>query len=185
MSGAVAKAEEIVRTTPGAFMPSQFENPANPEIHYRTTGPEIWNDTDGDVDIFVSGVGTGGTIMGAGRFLKEKNGEIKIVAVEPESSAVLSGKSPGKHAIQGIGAGFVPKILDKSIIDEIIPVKDKDAIETAKNLARLEGILCGISAGAAVFAALGLAFREEHRGKKIVVVIPDTGERYMSTALFT
>ena len=184
MKGAIAKAEELSNQE-GWFMPQQFKNPANPAIHFKTTGPEIYNDTDGKIDIFVAGVGTGGTITGVSRYLKnEKNLAIKCVAVEPASSPVLSGGAPGKHKIQGIGAGFIPEILDLSMIDEIIQVTDEEAIETAKQLMRLEGITCGISCGAAMVAALKIAARPESAGKVIVTVLPDTGERYLSTALF-
>ena len=184
MKGAIAKAEELSNQE-GWFMPQQFKNPANPAIHFKTTGPEIYNDTDGKIDIFVAGVGTGGTITGVSRYLKnEKNLAIKCVAVEPASSPVLSGGAPGKHKIQGIGAGFIPEILDLSLIDEIIQVTDEEAIETAKQLMRLEGITCGISCGAAMVAALKIAARPESAGKVIVTVLPDTGERYLSTALF-
>ena len=183
MKGAIAKAEELSNQE-GWFMPQQFKNPANPAIHFKTTGPEIYNDTDGKIDIFVAGVGTGGTITGVSRYLKnEKNLAIKCVAVEPASSPVLSGGAPGKHKIQGIGAGFIPEILDLSLIDEIIQVTDEEAIETAKQLMRLEGITCGISCGAAMVAALKIAARPESAGKVIVTVLPDTGERYLSTAL--
>ena len=184
MKGAIAKAEELSNQE-GWFMPQQFKNPANPAIHFKTTGPEIYNDTDGKIDIFVAGVGTGGTITGVSRYLKnEKNLAIKCVAVEPASSPVLSGGAPGKHKIQGIGAGFIPEILDLSLIDEITQVTDEEAIETAKQLMRLEGITCGISCGAAMVAALKIAARPESAGKVIVTVLPDTGERYLSTALF-
>lgn len=184
MKGAIAKAEELA-AQPGWFMPQQFKNPANPAIHFKTTGPEIWHDTEGKVDIFVAGVGTGGTITGVGRYLKkEKNLPIKIVAVEPTTSPVLSGGAPGKHKIQGIGAGFVPDILDRSLIDEVLQVTDDEALETAKQLARQEGISCGISCGAAMSAALKIAARPESAGKVIVTVLPDSGERYLSTALF-
>ncbi len=184
MGGAIEKAGELVKEHEGSFMPQQFKNPANVQVHYETTAPEIWNDLDGKIDIFVAGVGTGGTLTGVGRFLKEKNPAIKLVAVEPEYSPVLSGGKFGKHAIQGIGAGFVPDIFEPEIIDEIIKVSDEDAIEYAKKAARNEGILCGISAGAAACAAVNLAKREENRGKTIVTLFPDTAERYLSTSLF-
>jgi cysteine synthase A len=184
MRGAVAKAEELLTKSDNAFMPQQFNNPANPEIHYKTTAPEIWSDTDGNVDIFVAAVGTGGTLSGCAKFLKEKNPEIQIVAVEPETSAVLSGEGPGKHAIQGIGAGFIPDVLDTAIIDETFKVKDDDALETAKKLAKGEGILCGISSGANVFAAAKIAGRPENKNKTIVTILCDTGERYLTTSLF-
>lgn len=184
MKGAIAKAEELSKQE-GWFMPQQFKNPANPAIHFKTTGPEIYNDTDGKVDIFVAGVGTGGTITGVSRYLKqEKKLAIKTIAVEPSSSPVLSGGAPGKHKIQGIGAGFVPEILDRSVIDEVIQITDDEAIATAKNLMKLEGITCGISCGAAMAAALKVAARPESAGKVIVTVLPDSGERYLSTALF-
>ena len=184
MKGAIAKAEELSRQD-GWFMPQQFKNPANPAIHFKTTGPEIFNDTEGKIDIFVAGVGTGGTITGVSRYLKhEKKLPIKSIAVEPANSPVLSGGSPGKHKIQGIGAGFVPDILDRSVIDEIIQVTDDESIETAKKLMRLEGITCGISCGAAMAAALKVAARPESAGKVIVTILPDSGERYLSTALF-
>lgn len=184
MTGAVNEAEKILVNTANAFMPQQFNNPANPEIHYKTTGPEIWEDTDGKVDIFIAGVGTGGTLSGCGKFFKEKNADIQIVAVEPEASAVISGNPPGKHGIQGIGAGFIPEVLKTDLIDEVVKVADKDAIMTAKSLAVNEGIFCGISAGANAFAAIELAQRPENKDKTIVTVICDTGERYLSTALF-
>ena len=184
MKGAIEKAKELCAITENSFMPQQFENPANPEIHRRTTGEEIWRDTDGTVDFLVSGIGTGGTITGAGGFLKRKNSAIQIIAVEPASSAILSGCQPGKHLIQGIGAGFIPKILDTDIIDEIKTVTDYDAIETGRAAAKKEGILCGISSGAAIHAALEVASRSENKDKKIVVILPSGGERYLSTALF-
>ena len=184
MGGAIAKADELVKEYKNAFMPQQFKNPANVQVHYNTTGPEIWNDLDGKVDIFVAGVGTGGTLTGVGTFLKKKNPAVKIVAVEPETSPVLSGGKSGKHGIQGIGAGFVPDILETGLIDEIIAVSDYDAIKYAKEAAGKEGILCGISAGAAACAAVTLAKRKENQGKTIVTVFPDTAERYLSTPLF-
>ncbi|MGX9365578.1 cysteine synthase A [Desulfoplanes sp. PS50] len=184
MQGAIARAGELLAEHPGGFMPMQFENQDNPETHYRTTGPEIWADTEGSVDILVAGVGSGGTITGTGRYLKERNPDIRIVAVEPEDSAVLSGHRPGPHLIQGIGAGFVPGIVDTKVIDEIIAVSNDAAIETARQLMRKEGIVCGISSGANCFAALELANRPENRGKTIVFIVCDTGERYLSTPLF-
>jgi cysteine synthase A len=184
MKGAIAKAEQIVQETDNAYMPMQFENPANPEAHRKTTGPEIWEDTDGKVDIFVAGVGTGGTLTGVAEYLKANNPELKAVAVEPDASPVLSGGEPGPHAIQGIGAGFVPGALNTDIIDEVVRVKNDDAVATAKRLMREEGILCGISSGANCAAALELARREENAGKMIVFIVCDTGERYLSTPLF-
>lgn len=184
MGGAIRKAEELAKETPNAFIPQQFENPANPDIHKRTTAEEIWSDMDGKVDMFVAGVGTGGTISGVGAVLKERNPEVRIVAVEPHKSAVLSGGTRGFHHIQGIGAGFVPKNYNSEIVDEVYPVKDEDAFATSRLLARTEGLLVGISSGAAAFAALQLAKRPENAGKNIVVLLPDTGERYLSTPLF-
>jgi len=184
MKGAIAKAQDIVASTPGAIMPQQFENPANPEIHRKTTAVEIWNDTEGLIDVLVSGVGTGGTITGVGQVLKSRKPGVKIVAVEPEDSPVLSGGQPGPHKIQGIGAGFVPAVLDRSIIDEVITVGNQTAIETARLLARVEGIPVGISSGAAVAAALELGARPDMSGKNIVIIIPSFAERYLSTALF-
>lgn len=184
MSGAIEKAEELAREIPGSFIPSQFTNPANPAIHERTTGPEIWDDTDGTTDIFVSAVGTGGTLTGTGRYLKSKNPNIKIVAVEPKSSPVLSEGKAGPHKIQGIGAGFVPQTLDTKIYDEVIAVENDDAFAAAKMIAHTEGVLVGISSGAALWAALELAKRPENKGKTIVALLPDTGERYLSTPTF-
>lgn len=184
MAGAIKKAEEIAAATPNSFVPQQFNNPANPEVHKRTTAEEIWRDTDGEVDFFVGGVGTGGTISGVGQLLKERKPAVKIVAVEPFDSPVLSGGSKGVHKIQGIGAGFVPGNFDRSVVDEIIQVKNEDAFETARQLARNEGLLVGISSGAAAYAALQIAQRPENKDKKIVVLLPDTGERYLSTALY-
>jgi cysteine synthase A len=183
MKGAVRKAEELIARIPGSFMPLQFENPANPEVHRRTTACEIWADTEGAVDIFVAGVGTGGTITGVGEALKERKSGVKVVAVEPDASPVLSGGFAGPHRIQGIGAGFIPKVLNRAIIDEIVRVTNEDAIESARTLARVEGILAGISSGAALWAALKIAARPESRGKVIVVILPDSGERYLSTQL--
>jgi len=184
MKGAIAKASEIVATTPGAVMPQQFENPANPEIHRRTTAEEIWNDTGGEVDVVVSGVGTGGTITGVGQVLKRRRPSVRMVAVEPEDSPVLSGGAPGPHKIQGIGAGFVPAILDRSVIDEIVAVGNQTAFDTARLVARLEGIPAGISSGAAIAAAIDVGRRPENAGKTVVAIIPSFAERYLSTALF-
>ena len=184
MAGAIRKAEELAAQIPGSFIAGQFENPANPAAHYASTGPEIWEDTDGKVDIFVAGVGTGGTISGTGRFLKEKNPDIHIVAVEPASSPVLSGGKAGVHGLQGIGAGFIPGALDTGIYDEIITVTEEDAYQTGRKLVQMEGILTGISSGAALWAAIRLAEREENRGKTIVTLLPDSGERYLSTPMF-
>ena len=184
MSGAIAKAEELARELPDSFIPGQFVNPANPAAHKASTGPEIWEGTDGQVDIFVAGVGTGGTLTGVGQYLKERDPKVKVVAVEPASSAVLSGGAAGPHGLQGIGAGFVPQVLDTGVYDEIIPVTDEDAYHTGRELGRREGVLVGISAGAAVWAALQLAKRPENKGKTIVALLPDTGDRYLSTPLF-
>ena len=185
MKGAIAKAAELAETIPGSFIPGQFVNPANPEIHKNTTGPEIWADTDGQVDLFVAGVGTGGTVTGVGEFLKSKNPNVKIVAVEPAASPVLSKGTAGAHKIQGIGAGFVPEVLNTKIYDEIFTVENEDAFAVGKRIGRAEGILAGISSGAAVWAALELAKREENKGKTIVALLPDTGDRYLSTPLFS
>ena len=185
MKGAIAKAEELAKEIPNSFIPSQFSNPANPAAHEKTTGVEIWDDTDGTVDIFVAGVGTGGTITGTGRYLKSKNPNVKVVAVEPATSPVLSKGTAGPHKIQGIGAGFVPDTLDTKIYDEIIPVENDDAFETGRRIAKTEGVLVGISSGAALYAAIQLAKRPENKGKTIVALLPDTGERYLSTAMFS
>lgn len=184
MKGAIAKAEELARQTPGSFIPGQFVNPANPEAHVRTTGPEILDDTDGKVDIFVAGVGTGGTVTGTGRYLKSKNPAVRVVAVEPAASPVLTQGKAGPHAIQGIGAGFVPEVLDTKIYDEVIDVTNEDALATGREIARKEGFLVGISSGAALFAAVELARRPENAGKLIVALLPDNGDRYLSTKLF-
>ncbi|MDD5808655.1 MAG: cysteine synthase A [Oscillospiraceae bacterium] len=184
MKGAIAKAEELAKEIPDSFLPGQFVNPANPKAHFETTGPEIWEDTDGEVDIFVAGVGTGGTITGTGEYLKAKKPAVKVVAVEPAASAVLSTGVAGSHKIQGIGAGFVPEVLNTKIYDEIITVSNEDAFATGKLIGRSEGVLVGISSGAAVWAAIELAKRPENAGKKIVVLLPDTGDRYLSTPLF-
>mgnify|MGYP001154312089 FL=1 len=184
MKGAIAKADELAKEIPNSFVPGQFVNPANPKAHFETTGPEIWEDTDGKVDYFVAGVGTGGTITGTGEFLKSKNPAVKVVAVEPKTSAVLSTGVAGPHKIQGIGAGFVPDVLDTKVYDEIIPVDNDDAFQTGKEFGRREGVLVGISSGAAVWAAIELAKRTENAGKTIVVLLPDTGDRYLSTPLF-
>ena len=184
MKGAIAKAEDLAKDIPNSFIPSQFSNPANPAVHERTTGVEIWNDTDGKVDIFVAGVGTGGTISGTGAYLKSQNPNVKVVAVEPKSSPVLSKGTAGPHKIQGIGAGFVPDTLNTNIYDEIITVENEDAFETGRSIARNDGVLVGISSGAAVWAAIQLAKRPENKGKVIVALLPDTGERYLSTPMF-
>ena len=185
MKGAIAKAEELAKEIPGSFIPGQFVNPANPDIHEKTTGPEIWEDTDGKVDIFVAGVGTGGTITGTGRYLKKQNPNVKVVAVEPASSPILSKGVAGSHKIQGIGAGFVPDVLNTTVYDEIFTVENDDAFATGKLLAKKEGILVGISSGAALYGAIELAKRPENKGKTIVALLPDTGDRYYSTPLFT
>lgn len=184
MKGAIARAEELRKEIPGAVILQQFDNPANPAAHVQSTAEEIWRDTDGEVDVFVAGVGTGGTISGTGKGLKAHNPAIEIIAVEPDSSAVLSGEAPGAHKIQGIGAGFIPRTYDASVVDRVIRVTDEDAMRTSRELSETEGLLVGISAGAAAYAAMQLALQPEYRGKKIVVLLPDTGERYLSTALF-
>lgn len=184
MKGAIAKAEELAKEIPGSFVPGQFVNPANPKAHFETTGPEIWADTDGQVDYFVAGVGTGGTVTGVGRYLKSQNAAVKVVAVEPKASAVLSTGVAGAHKIQGIGAGFVPEVLDTAVYDEIIAVADEDAFRLGRELGRSEGVLVGISSGAALWAAIELAKRPENAGKTIVALLPDTGDRYLSTPLF-
>lgn len=184
MAGAIQEAEELAKETPNSFIPGQFVNMANPEAHYRTTGPEIWEDTDGKVDIFVAGAGTGGTLSGTGKFLKEQNPDIQVIAVEPSGSPVLSGGQAGSHGLQGIGAGFIPDTLDTGLYDEVITVKEEDAYRMGRFLAQKEGVLTGISAGAAVFAAVQVAKREENQGKTMVVLLPDRGERYLSTPMF-
>jgi len=184
MKGSIARAEELAAEIPGSFIPGQFDNPANPKVHYETTGPEIWNDLDGQIDMFVAGVGTGGTITGAGRYLKEKNPDIKIIAVEPAGSPLLSGGQAGSHGLQGIGANFVPSILDRSVIDEIITVTEEDAYAAARLMAGCEGTLVGITAGAALHAAMEAGKRDDFAGKNIVAFLPDTGDRYLSTPLF-
>ena len=184
MTGSIEKAEELAASMPGSFIPGQFVNPVNAQAHYETTGPEIWRDTDGTVDVFVAGVGTGGTITGVGRYLKEQRADVKVIAVEPATSAVLSGGKPGPHGLQGIGAGFIPEVLDTSVYDEVIPVENGQAYEAARLIGRNEGVLVGISSGAALHAALELAKRDEYAGKTIVALLPDTGDRYLSTPLF-
>ena len=185
MSGAIAKAEALAAQIPGSFIPGQFVNPANAKAHYETTGPEIWEDTDGQIDVFVAGVGTGGTITGVGRYLKEQNPGVRVVAVEPATSCVLSGGKAGPHGLQGIGAGFVPQVLDTTVYDQVIPVTDEDAFQAGRMLGKAEGILAGISSGAALWAAMELAKKPEYQGKTIVALLPDTGDRYLSTKLFS
>jgi cysteine synthase A len=184
MKGAIAKAVELAEVTPNSFIPQQFKNPANPAIHRATTAEEIWNDTDGQVDIFISGAGTGGTVTGVGEVLKQRKPSVQIIVVEPADSPVISGGNPGPHKIQGIGPGFVPEVLNRSVIDEVFAVNNDDAFATSRQLARTEGLLVGISSGAATYAALQVAKRPENKGKKIVVILPDTGERYLSTILY-
>lgn len=184
MSGAIARAEELAKTFPNSYIPNQFSNPVNPQIHFETTGPEIWEDTEGKVDLFVAGVGTGGTITGVGKYLKSKNSQIEVVAVEPDSSPILSGGAPGAHQIQGIGAGFIPSILDTNIYDEVVQVSNEAAFSVARSVGKCEGILVGISGGAALFAAIELAKRPCNKGKNIVVLFPDAGDRYLSTPLY-
>ncbi len=184
MTGSIEKAEELAASTPNSFIPGQFVNPVNARAHYESTGPEIWDDTDGTVDVFVAGVGTGGTITGVGRYLKEQKAGVKVIAVEPATSAVLSGGKPGPHGLQGIGAGFIPAVLDTSVYDEVIPVENEQAYEAARLIGKNEGVLVGISSGAALYTALELAKRDEYAGKTIVALLPDTGDRYLSTPLF-
>jgi len=184
MQGAVDKAKELAASLPGSFIPAQFDNPANPAAHYETTGPEIWTDTDGKVDLFVAGVGTGGTISGTGRYLKEQNPNVRVIAVEPAGSPLLSCGQAGPHGIQGIGANFIPSALDRTVYDEVIPVREEDAYAAGRELARREGVLCGISSGAALWAATQLAQKAEYEGKTIVVLLPDSGDRYFSTPMF-
>lgn len=184
MAGAIEMAEQLQQSIPGSFIPQQFENPANPQAHFETTGPEIWEDTKGNVDILVAGIGTGGTITGIGKYLKSKNSAIRIVGVEPAASNILSGGKAGSHGIQGIGANFIPEILDTALLDEVIPVRDEDALETARRMGKTEGLLIGISSGAAIWAAIQLANQEENAGKTIAVILPDSGERYLSSGLY-